>query len=186
MIFKPEILRPYTMLREKRGLSREWKLVARHQIAFYLINFYGFVKISLKYFAILQLEANQVVFYISGKLFKLFMFWVLHQSFMRDISCMQTSFTFWEKSNSIRNALEFCLAGFWWQFLQFDNKNVFLFCHITILYCKHLISFILISSKETSFSFYLLFCQKFQYWNMFILRKLRYLRAHQIVFENDF
>ena len=43
--FKPEISGYFAMFREKRGLSPEWKLVA-HQIAFYLINFYGFVKIS--------------------------------------------------------------------------------------------------------------------------------------------
>ena len=101
---------PYVLLRAKRGLSLEWKLVAQ-QIAFYLINFYGFVKFSnlLKFCSWKQTRLRFIFLesYLSYSCFE----------YSTSASCETyhvCKLVLPLKKQQQRNALGFCLTGFWW------------------------------------------------------------------------
>ena len=118
--FKPEISRHYVLLRAKRGLSLEWKLVAQ-QIAFYLINFHGFVKFSnlLKFCSWKQTRLRFIFLesYLSYSCFE----------YSTSASCETyhvCKLVLPLKKQQQRNALGFCLTGFWWK------VSWLIFCHI--------------------------------------------------------
>ena len=114
-IFKLEISGHNALLKAKRRLSLEWKLVAQ-QIAFYLIflisNFLKFCSLKQTRLCFIFLES-----YLSYSCFE----------YSTGASCeayhvCKLVFFLPLKTQQQGNALEFCLTGIWWK-LQYEQAR---------------------------------------------------------------